>query len=76
MKHFIRPSARDDVLRQYRYYLLEDALDAATRVLNAVDSSIADLCKMPEMGAPRAFRNPLLTGLPISVFSPHTFRWA
>ncbi|MBK9170791.1 MAG: type II toxin-antitoxin system RelE/ParE family toxin [Bryobacterales bacterium] len=62
MKHCIRPSARDDILRQYRYYLLEDALDAATRFLEAVDNSIS-LCKMPEMGAPRAFKNPILAGL-------------
>lgn len=63
MKHFIRPSAKDDILRQYRYYLLEDALDAAMRFLDAVDSSISDLCTMPELGAPKPVKNQILAGL-------------
>lgn len=63
MKLVIRPSAKDDILKQYRYYLLEDAFDAANRFLNAVDTSIDDLCKMPEIGAPRPFKNRLLVGL-------------
>lgn len=63
MKHFLRPAAKDDILRQYRYYLLEDAFDAASRFLEAVHGSIDDLCRMPEIGAPRSSRNPLLDGL-------------
>ncbi len=63
MNHVIRPTAKDDILRQYRYYLLEDAFDAADRFLDAVDGSIENLCRMPEMGAPKQFRNPVLAGL-------------
>ena len=63
MKHVIRPTAKDDILGRFRYYLLEEAFDAAQRFLEAVDISIEVLCKMPEMGAPQPFRNPVLAGL-------------
>jgi toxin ParE1/3/4 len=51
------------ILRQFRYYLLEDALDAATRFLDAVDESIQAICRMPHMGAPKPLKNPMLSGL-------------
>ena len=63
MNHVIRPAARDDILRQYRYYLLEDAFETAERFLDAIDKSIASLCRMPHKGAPKQFRNPRLAGL-------------
>jgi len=63
VKHFIRPAARDDIVRQFRYYLLEDALEAATRFLDAIDESIEAICRMPHLGAPKALKNPLLAGL-------------
>lgn len=63
MKPVIRPAAKDDILRQFRYYLLEDALDAASRFLDAVDDSIESLCRTPEIGAPKQFKNPILAGL-------------
>ena len=63
MKHVIRPNAKDDILGQFRYYLLEDSLEAATRFLDAVDESVETVCVMPEMGAPKQFRNPVLAGL-------------
>jgi toxin ParE1/3/4 len=63
VKQVIRPNAKADILRQFRYYLLEDALDAAIRFLDAVDESIDALCKMPEIGAPKQFKNPILAGL-------------
>ncbi len=63
MKHVIRPKARDDIIRQFRYYLLEDALEAATRFLDAVAGSVETVCVMPEMGAPKHFKNPVLAGL-------------
>jgi plasmid stabilization system protein ParE len=47
VKGVIRPNAKDDILRQFRYYLLEDALEAAMRFLDAVDQSIETICKMP-----------------------------
>jgi plasmid stabilization system protein ParE len=40
VKHTIRPAAKDDIIRQFRYYLREEALEAATRFLDAVDESI------------------------------------
>ncbi len=63
MKHVIRPAARDDIIRQFRYYLLEDALEAATRFLDAVEETVEALCQMPHMGAPKHLKNPLLSGL-------------
>ena len=63
MKYVIRPDAKDDIIRQFRYYLLADALEAATRFLDAVDESISQLCRMPESGAPKRLKNPLLAGL-------------
>ena len=47
MKRIIRPAAKDDIIRQFRYYLLEDAFEAATRFLDAVDESIEAICLMP-----------------------------
>jgi hypothetical protein len=36
MKHVIRPCARDDIIRQFRWYLIEqDASEAAFRFLDA-----------------------------------------
>lgn len=63
MKHVIRPAAKDDILRQFQYYLLEDALDAGTRFLEAVDQSIEAICDMPHIGAPKLLKNPTLSGL-------------
>jgi plasmid stabilization system protein ParE len=40
VKRIIRPLAKDDIVRQFRYYLMEDAFDAAVRFLDAVDESI------------------------------------
>ena len=50
MKHVIRPTAKDDIIRQFRYYLLADAFDTATRFLEAVDASIETILAMPEIG--------------------------
>ena len=63
MKHVIRPAAKDDILRQFRYYVLEDGPDAAMRFLDAVDQSIGAICAMPQIGAPKHLRNPALSGL-------------
>lgn len=63
MKHVIRPAAKDDIIRQFRYYLLQDALDVATRFLDAVDEAIEAICQMPHMGASTQFKNPTLSGL-------------
>ena len=62
MIQVIRPDAKDDILRQYRYYLLNVAFDMAESLLSAVEESISTLCTMPELGAPRLFKNPMLAG--------------
>lgn len=62
MKHIIRPAAKDDIIRQFRYYLLEDAFEAASRFVDAVDESIKAICEMPHAGAPKQFKNPILSG--------------
>ncbi len=63
MKHVIRSTARDDIIRQFRYYLLENAPEAAIRFLDAVDESIEAICRTPHGGAPKLIRNPVLSGL-------------
>ena len=64
MKAVIRPRARDDILRQFRWYLVEQhAADAAFRFVEAVEASVEQLVRMPNMGAPREIRNPALKGL-------------
>ena len=64
MKAVIRPRAKDDILRQFRWYLAEqDAPDAAFRFVEAVEAAVEQLLRMPHMGAPRELRNPSLKGL-------------
>jgi toxin ParE1/3/4 len=64
VKSFIRPAARDDIIRQFRWYLVEqDASEAAFRFVDAVEESVRQLSLMPEMGMPKAARNPDLKGL-------------
>jgi toxin ParE1/3/4 len=60
----IRPAARDDIIRQFRWYLVEqDAPGTAFRFVDAVDESVQQLLLMPNMGVPRELRNPALNGL-------------
>ena len=64
MKKVIRPRAQDDILRQFRWYLVEqDAPDTAFRFVDAVEASVQQLLRMPNMGAPRELKNPALKGL-------------
>lgn len=64
MNIFVRTAAREDILRQYFYYLIEkDAAPAAERFLEAVQSAIGTLCQIPGAGAPKLLENPRLTGL-------------
>lgn len=64
MNAYVRTVAREDILRQYFYYLTEkDAPRAAERFLGAVQSAIEILCRLPEAGAPKLLQNPRLTGL-------------
>jgi len=64
VKAVIRPRAQDDVLRQFRWYLVEqDAPDAAFRFVEAVEASVEQLVHMPNICAPRELRNSALKGL-------------
>jgi toxin ParE1/3/4 len=73
VKFVIRPAAREDILRQYQYYLIEaDDEMVAARFLNAVESTIAQVCRQPGVGVPKTLRNLKLAGLrssPIKGFS-------
>jgi toxin ParE1/3/4 len=61
---FVRTAAREDILRQYFYYMIEkDAARAAERFLDAVQSATEALCRMPLAGAPKILDNPSLSGL-------------
>lgn len=64
MKFAIRSAARDDILRQYRYYLIEqDAETAAERFLAAIRISIRQICQRPEIGVRKDLQHPALAGL-------------
>lgn len=64
MTPFIRPRARDDIIRQFRWYLVSQAApEAAVRFMNAVEESVRQVCRMPHSGAPRKVRSPSLKGL-------------
>ena len=63
MKHVIRPAAQDGIIRQFRYYLMAGAEEAATRFLDSVEESIDAICRMPNIGTPKLFKNPNLAGL-------------
>lgn len=72
MKHVIRPAARDDIIRQYRYYLVGESVpDVASRFVDAVEETISAICRMPEIGAPRRLRSkavPALRAWPVRDF--------
>jgi plasmid stabilization system protein ParE len=73
VKFVIRPAARADILRQYRYYLIEAEDErVAERFLDAVQSAIAQGCRQPGIGTPKRMSNPKLAGLrswPVKGFS-------
>lgn len=64
MKHTIRPAARDDIIRQFRYYLVDqDRPDMASRFVEAVEKTIDKIVRTPNGGAPKLLSNPSLAGL-------------
>lgn len=63
MKHVIRPAAKDDIVRQFRYYLQENAPEAAIQFLDVVDEFIAAIRQMPYIGARKILENPVLAEL-------------
>ena len=61
---YFRTAAREDILRQFRYYLIEKgAPDVAQRFLVAVESAVDTICRTPGVGSPKQLANPLLSAL-------------
>jgi len=64
VKHIIRPAARDDILRQFRYYLIDqDKPEVANRFVEALERTIDIIMHTPNAGAPKHFSNESLVGL-------------
>lgn len=64
MKVYVRPTAREDILRQYRYYLVEEnAATAANSFLESVEAAIEAISRTPQIGSPKLLNNPVLVGL-------------
>jgi len=53
LKAIILPAARDDILRQFRYYLVEqDKPKVAERFLSVVPRTMQEIIRTPQGGAP------------------------
>ena len=64
MKHVIRSAASDDIIRQFRHYLVDqDRPQVANRFLEAVERTINDIIRMPNAGAPKILANEALADL-------------
>ena len=56
------PEARRDII-EHAVYLGQQSARTAARFLDAVEASLERLVEMPQLGSPRDFPNPELTGL-------------
>ncbi len=64
MKPIILPAARDDILRQFRYSLVQqDKPEVAERFLSAVRRTMEGIIRMPQGGAPKRLSRESLRGL-------------
>jgi toxin ParE1/3/4 len=64
VKLVIQPAAREDILRQYRYYLIEkDAEATAERFLDAARAAMEFVFRRPAAGVHKKLNNPILRGL-------------
>jgi len=64
MNLIIQPAAREDLLRQYRYYLIEQETEGiADRFLEAAQETIQQIALHPGIGSPKIFNHPALAGL-------------
>ncbi len=64
MKPLILPAARDDILRQFRYYLVQqDKPEVAERFLSAVRRTMEGITRTPQAGAPKRLFREALRGL-------------
>ncbi|HVZ83866.1 MAG TPA: type II toxin-antitoxin system RelE/ParE family toxin [Terracidiphilus sp.] len=61
---FVYAAARNDILRQHAFYLDErGAAHMAEKFLDAVQAAMEKLRRMPDAGAPKKLKHPLLAGL-------------
>ena len=64
MKVFYRQAAKDDIIRQFRHYLVTMSVpEVALRFRHAVRVTVASLCEHPLMGPSYTVRNPRLKNL-------------
>jgi toxin ParE1/3/4 len=63
VKFVIRPSAREDILNQFLYLIDQGVPHAAERFIDAVDKTIMNLTRQPNIGTPKKLGNPRLKGL-------------
>jgi toxin ParE1/3/4 len=64
MRPVILPAARDDILRQFRYYLVDqDNAQVANRFLTAVRKAVNLITRTPQGGAPKHLSRDVLRGL-------------
>lgn len=64
MKHTILATARDDILRQFRYYLVDqDKQEVANRFLEAIFKTVEKIFRTPSAGAPKHLPNETLASL-------------
>ena len=64
MRPVILPAARDDILRQFRYYLVDQGdAQVADRFLSAVRKTVNLIARTPQGGAPKRLSLEALRGL-------------
>ncbi len=63
MNVIIQPSARADVMSQFRWYLEQGIPDVAERFLIAFNQAVESIIAFPHAGAPRCLQNKYLAGL-------------
>lgn len=64
MKVTYREAARDDLIRQFRYYLLEQNVpEVAIRFREAVKKTVTLISQQPAIAPPCSLRNPKLENL-------------
>jgi toxin ParE1/3/4 len=64
VKAVIRPAATNDILRQFRYYLVDqDKPEVAERFLSAVRKAMEAIIQTPHAGAPKRLSRDALRGL-------------
>jgi toxin ParE1/3/4 len=63
VKLLFLPSAGDDIVRQFEWYVAQGLPDVARRFRHSVQLSIESVLPRPQAGAPKHVRNPALVGL-------------